>query len=332
MQGFPLAPRVALPLDLDDAAAVGGSTDGGYTLASAVTDIGLIALENSAGLGTIRGTIDAELPGGTLVVAGGSTGIADASGDFTIFNVAAGKQSVSGYKQGYNLSTDEADVQVGATASGVVLEQTSESTAVVSGTVQIVNGGGASETSVILVLEDTFEEKTARGEAPAGLRAYPVTGAFSIEGVPDGRYVVLAAFENDGLVRDPDTSIGGTELQRVTVAGQSVAIASGFKVTGALAVLLPGASGGDSVSGTPTFQWEDDSSEDLYRVEVFDAFGTVVWETMGNFDQGGSKPAEVAYGGPALEGGMIYQFRATSLKGGVPIASTEDLRGVFLYE
>jgi hypothetical protein len=40
----------------------------------------------------------------------------------------------------------------------------------------------------------------------------------------------------------------------------------------------------------------------------------------------------VVYGGPALEGGMIYQFRATSLKGGVPIASTEDLRGVFLVE
>jgi hypothetical protein len=29
---------------------------------------------------------------------------------------------------------------------------------------------------------------------------------------------------------------------------------------------------------------------------------------------------------------MIYQFRATSIKDGVPISQTEDLRGVFLYE
>jgi len=26
---------------------------------------------------------------------------------------------------------------------------------------------------------------------------------------------------------------------------------------------------------------------------------------------------------------MYYQFRATSIKGGVPIAATEDLKGVF---
>ena len=34
-----------------------------------------------------------------------------------------------------------------------------------------------------------------------------------------------------------------------------------------------------------------------------------------------------------LESGMLYQFRATSIKqGGSPIAITEDLRGVFLYK
>mgnify|MGYP003512945731 CR=1 FL=1 len=35
---------------------------------------------------------------------------------------------------------------------------------------------------------------------------------------------------------------------------------------------------------------------------------------------------------PALEAGMIYQFRATSIKDGVPISSTEDLKGVFIAE
>lgn len=37
------------------------------------------------------------------------------------------------------------------------------------------------------------------------------------------------------------------------------------------------------------------------------------------------------YGGPALEAGMIYQFRATSIKDGTPISQTEDLKGVFEY-
>ena len=39
------------------------------------------------------------------------------------------------------------------------------------------------------------------------------------------------------------------------------------------------------------------------------------------------------YGGPALKAGMIYQFRATSIKnGGSPISLTEDLKGVFVYK
>jgi hypothetical protein len=94
----------------------------------------------------------------------------------------------------------------------------------------------------------------------------------------------------------------------------------------------PGATDIDLVSGTPTFSWEDDSSEDEYLVQVFDALGNMTWETTGVFDPGGSAPASVAYGGPALEAGMIYQFRATSIKDGVPISSTEDLKGVFQYE
>ncbi len=55
--------------------------------------------------------------------------------------------------------------------------------------------------------------------------------------------VVLAAFENDGLVRDPDTSIGGTTIVHIEVmAGQTqVDLAESFKVTGALDVVSPGA-------------------------------------------------------------------------------------------
>jgi hypothetical protein len=196
--------------------------------------------------------------------------------------------------------------------------------------VQFVNAGGSTTTSVILVVNDTFDETLARGEAPPGLRVSGISGAWSIANVPNGTYAVLAAFENDGLVRDPDTSIGGTMIQRITVPDQLTV--DGFKVTGALDVVSPGATEAEIVSGTPTFTWEDDTSEDAYDVEVYDALGNLVWNTNGVFDPGGNDPATVEYGGPALTSGMYYQFRATSLAGGVPISRTEDLKGVFIAE
>ncbi|HQP36195.1 MAG TPA: hypothetical protein PLI95_13495 [Polyangiaceae bacterium] len=33
-----------------------------------------------------------------------------------------------------------------------------------------------------------------------------------------------------------------------------------------------------------------------------------------------------------LSPGMYYQFRVVSMKGGVPISATEDLKGVFVYK
>ena len=324
--GFPKAPRVALPLDLADA------TGEPLVVQSALSDVGLIALDDTAGLGSVSGVVDADLPGGTLVVAGGATGVADFDGSFTVFNVPAGDHTVRGYKQGLNLASADATITADADTPDVVLAQVGEATATVSGSVQIVNGGNASTTSVILVLEETFDDTLNRGEAPPGLRDGDVSGAFSFDGVPDGAYVVLAAFENDGLVRDPDTSIGGTQIVHIEVAGAAVSVAEGFKVTGALAVVSPGADDIEVVSGTPTFSWEDDSSEVMYRVEVFDALGNLTWQTEGDFDPGGNADATVDYAGPALESGMIYQFRATSLKDGTPISSTEDLKGVFVAQ
>lgn len=325
-QSFPMPPRVALPLDVAD------SVGTPLVLQQPNTDIGLVALTNAEGLGSIAGRVNADLPGGTLVEAGGVTGVADSEGAFVVFNVPAGSVTVSGYKQGYEFDAVAAEVVAAAETKNVILEANDTATVTVSGSVQIVNAMGGTSTSVILVLESTFIESLARGESPPGLRAADVTGEFSIEGVPNGDYVVLAAFENDGLVRDPDTSIGGTEIVHISVADADISIAEGFKVTGALAVVSPGAEGIETVSGDLVFTWEDDSSEDEYRVEVFDALGTMVWETTGNFDQGGSAPASVGYGGPALEPGNLYQFRATSIKDGVPISSTEDLAGVFLVE
>jgi hypothetical protein len=320
---FPRAPRVAVPIDVTTA------TGSPPSIASALTEIGLIPLDGDSA-GSVSGHVLSNKPGGTLVVIGSATGIADLNGAYTVFNVPPGSVTVEGYSPGVNLVSASADVTADAETAGVDLEVAGTTTAVVSGNVQIVNAPGGATTSVILAVESTFEEAVARGEAPPGLRAGNVSGAWSIAGVPDGTYVALAAFENDLLVRDPDTSIGGTELVHVTVAGADIALAEGFKVTEALTVIGPGADEPAEVTGPFELSWEDDSSEDSYNLAVFDALGNLTWETTGIVGPKGSMPVVVSYEGPALEPGMFYQFRATSIKDGVPISATEDLRGVFV--
>jgi len=81
------------------------------------------------------------------------------------------------------------------------------------------------------------------------------------------------------------------------------------------------------VTGTPTFSWADDSSEDQYLVEVFDSFGQRIWMNTMSGVSGGNP--SMAYAGPALQPGMYYQWRATSSKSQCELARSEDLRGVF---
>lgn len=321
--GFPVAPRSAVPVDV--------SMHDGGVVENAATDVGLIALEQTEGLGTIEGSVAAPRPGGALIVAAGVTGIAGHDGRFTVFNVPEGEREVRAYLVGYNLEAETVEVARGATTSGVDLGVLRAEAAAVSGKVSLVNPGDGDETSVILVVAETFVEAVARGEVPAGLRAEGVTGDFEISGVPDGDYFALAAFENDDLVRDPDVSQGGTDVVAVRVSGSDVVMDESFKVTGALAVTSPDAE--EVVTGTPTFTWEDDSGEEHYSVAVYDAFGTRIWIEENVPSVSGSTEVSVDYAGPDLISGLVYQFRATSYKnGGAPISTTEDLRGVFVYE
>jgi hypothetical protein len=329
---FPKTPRVPIPIDTSMA------TGDPLNVDTAATDVALIARPDVDGLGTIEGTVLAERPRGTLVVAGGEaeagggmSGIADFDGTYTIFDVPASTQTVRGYKVGLQLDSASADVPAGDTVTGVDLGDLGEATAVVSGKVEIVNPGDGSDTSIILVVDETFDPTFASGEAPPGLRLPNVSGEFSIDGVPDGNYAVLAAFENDFLVRDPDTAIAGTDIVHITVSGGDLALDQSFKVTGALDVVSP--DGEEVVSGTPSFRWIDDSGEDHYEIVVFDAFGNLVWEKLDVPGWTGDKEVVVPYEGPALEPGLLYQFRGTSIKkGGSPISRTEDLRGVFVYQ
>ncbi len=340
-QEFPTAIRPALPID----AAESVENEDGWLIENTLTTVALIALPGDVTLlGTITGAINAEPNAGLLVVAEGGdaayVGFSDSEGVFTIFNVPTGVYTVDGYAAGVQLDATNVDVGVGEVVTDVTLSESGTALSTVSGNVQIVNAPGGSVTSVVLAVESTFEEATARGQVPPGLRVGNVSGAFVIPDVPDGRYVVLAAFENDNLVRDPDENISGTQIVHIQVpdptTGNAVTITDGFKITEALAVVAPGTDGPEQVTTlTPTFEWADDSSEDGYTIRVYDAFGTELWndEIAG---VSGSETVTHTYAGPALEPGMFYQFRVWSFRapGGGDrsnISATEDLKGVFFF-
>jgi len=339
-QPFPAGPRPAVPI-----AATQIGEDG--VIDAPNTEAALLPLPHPEQYAfEIRGTISADSPGGTLVVAEGGAApapyaMASRSGEFVIFNVPSGSYELAGYKRGQQL--ERSSVLVGDASIGdVTLAASEQPLGGVSGNVNIVNAPGGSLTSVVLVPESVFDAHLERGPVPFGLRAPglpdapSVSGAFAIEQVPRGRYVVLAAFENDALVRDPDTSIGGTTIQTVAVeSSESVVMSQSFKITEHLAIIGPGADTPERVTGPVTFAWSDDSSEDRYELELYTALGDSIWEQRAVIAEHGGGTVELPYTGPALVAGMVYQFRVTSFRDrsgeSTAISKSEDLRGVFEY-
>jgi hypothetical protein len=332
---FPSGVRTALPIDLSASAA----SEDGWTVALPSTDLGLVEQPEGTGTASVHGTVETTQDGaGVLVVVEqggvGTTAIADIDGSYAVFNLDSGAADVTAYARGASYEHEVVELEDDAAAE-VDLARSDDATGAVSGDVQIVNAPGGAVTSVILVVESTFDEMLARGEMPPGLRAPSppadpnVSGSYGITGVPAGRYVLLASFENDDLVRDPDTSIGGTQIQHIEIASGETVSAEGFKVTEALGLTSPGSDAPEMVTQAPLLRWEDDSSEDAYSVEVFDALGQLVWSE--EIDGVSGDDPSLLYGGP-LERGMYYQVRVTSIKDGVPISRTEDLRGVFWME
>jgi len=347
-QAFPTAIRPALPVNALTATL--GTVDGEagaatteFVLENTLTTIKLIALPgDTSQLGSISGTIQAESNAGLLIVAEGGgaalTGFSDSAGVYTIFNVPAGTYTVQGYAAGAQLDAAMTTIEATEVKVNVDLIAADRPLNSITGSVQIVNATGGLLTSVILAVESTFVETAATGEVPPGLRVGEIDGAFTIENIPDGNYVLLAAFENDDLVRDPDESISGTQIVHLTVPdpdqGNVITFSDGFKITGALAVVGPGADGPEQITTTtPTLEWEDDSSEDGYEIHVFDAFGNEAW-TREIASVSGSETVTLTYDGP-LETGMFYQFRVTSFRERngprTAISTTEGLRGVFYY-
>lgn len=340
-QTFPQAPRAALPIMLSAATRVDAMEPVRYRVQNAATDVSLIALPaDQRGGVTITGKVSAPRADGVLVLAvagdrAQSSAVSDLDGSFVLFNVKPGAMRVEGYRAGVALTPTDVTVPA-AGLTDVVLMASSAALSTVSGNLSIVNATGGLTTSVILVVSSTFDAAVVRGEAPAGLRVANVSGAFQIPNVPPGNYRVLAAFENDQLVRDPDLGISGTDVVAVQVGstGAPVTLSQGFKVTGALAVVSPGAQAVEAVpAGALTLTWADDSSEDGYELRVYDAFGVLVHENKMVPRVSGGANVTYQLNAASFTPGMLYQFRVFSYRerqgGRTFISASEDLKGVF---
>ncbi|MFW5924771.1 MAG: carboxypeptidase-like regulatory domain-containing protein [Myxococcota bacterium] len=359
-QPFPKAPRTALPVNLDSATL--DEDNDQWVVQNAATDVGLVPLEGDVGdLGSISGVVElgGTVDGGVASVSGilvvaevdgeTITSVADEDGNFVLFNVPPGEVTVTAYGAGVNVEPQTITLEAGEDVTGITLTASTDGLSTVSGKLEFADASCGDVTSVILVVESTLEELVpgnpafVRGEAPPGLRVGDVMedpetqeAGFSIPNVPPGRYAVLAAFENDCLVRDPDEGIANTEVVVIEVPGDGSDVDAGsFKVTGAIEIFEPGATELEVIDDPePTFTWARDPSTESYELRVFDAHGNLVFENLAVPDPMGGETVSYTYDGPELEEGMIYQFRVLSvaLASGDYRSGTEDLLGVFQYD
>ena len=338
---FPSGVRVSLPINTSAATQANASSP--YVISGGQADIGLISLPSAMQGGpSVAGTVEVS-PGqvGVLVVAETTavpvSAIADTNGAFTLFNVAPGAVHVQAYSRGANYTAVDLNVQAGIDTTGLKINKYNGQTATLNGSVNLV-AGAPGPTSVVLLVESTFNATLVRGEEPPGLRAPDpgippnVTNAWSIAGVPDGRYVVLAAFENDGDVRDPDPNIAGTQIQHIAVSGGAVVNGTqpSFKVTSAVSMVSPGAGDAmDLTSSQPTFTWQAYASAHTYNLTLFDTMGNTVGPVISQTAVTGQNNS-ATYNGPPLSSGKIYQWRVMARgNAGNPISTTEELRGIF---
>ena len=342
---FPGGIRPALPIDLSTAALSGTS----WIVSGPLTALQLLPLVGG-GIAYVHGTV-ARAPGGAaqLVVAepvgGGTglTGVADRDGSYAIFNLALGTSYVvKAYAKGANY----VPVTTGVLANvdnTVSLALAGAAGATVSGDL-IFNNGATQNADVTLVIESTYLSTLDRGESAPGLTAHGVGNSpYTFTGVPDGKYVVLAAFGIDGNVRDLSSSSGMAAAPRVTVSGAPVT-ATSFKIVPAVDLLTIGGTtvGVDPIvvvsTAAPEFAWARgsvDAQAQTYRVLVFDSFGDQAWA----LDMDAAATDFAVYAGSTLQAGMPYQLRILAIKETIPVPSTfdqlsqtEDLAGVFTYQ
>jgi hypothetical protein len=366
-QPFPGGVRVAVPVSLASAT----HRDGRWTVASPLTDVGLLALSQAEAdlrSAALHGSVTVPPDrAGVLVVAEtgspakGTTAVASADGTYALLNLAPGDYTVKAYARGSQYESKAVTLAASEDAA-LDLARTGAAVAGVNGQVKLVGSMPAGETfhtSVILVLKSTFDDLAGSGQtlgrgdavpglrAPGGGAAPSVTSSYAIPGVPDGEYVALAGYENDGVVRQISGQ-GGTAPVFLTVAngvvtGDQVAggLVDEFKMVAAVPLYGPGGDAPEDVTGPVTFEWGDVSpTPTFYRVRLFDASGAESWSADLDPKVGGlcsSDRCSTAYptSAPALQDGLPYQLRVeawgTNSSLDVITSHTEDLRGIFTW-
>ncbi|HSI03655.1 MAG TPA: hypothetical protein VLC93_04230, partial [Myxococcota bacterium] len=196
-QEFPSPIRQAVPLTVTRA-------DDKDELPDNTRDVALLALAgvDPATLGSISGRAHQgdDGIGGALIVAEGTgasySAIADATGDFSVLNLAPGSYAVKGYLAGVAFTPVNAvTLASGEDKTGVdLVVDAAGQLFTLTGGIQIVNGQtSTTETLIVLALASTRE-------VPAGLSAMTAGHVFTIAGIPPGSYDILASYNNDDLV------------------------------------------------------------------------------------------------------------------------------------
>jgi hypothetical protein len=313
-QMYPAAYRPAPTIDLADATlTVRGDRFG---LTSAATQVALIPAP-TGGTATVSGHIALpDPPASVLVVAepqetteGGGVSLADSTGAFNVFGLLPGIYLVRGVSLGHAFRARNITLNVGERGTLDIPAEAGTGVRVIGG-VSLVGG----PTTASLAVAETFEPISPTAEiVPGTQRSLPSAGTFTIEGVPPGRYVVLAGFGIDGFQRAFTT---------IEVAGTDVTVPP-LTLAAALPIVGPGANGPEAVAVRPTIVWQAGGASD-YHVEVSDGRGVVIWD---RFLPGSA--TSVAYDGSFTLGGF-YQAHVTARDGaGLPLSRTDELRGVF---
>ncbi|MBI5479785.1 MAG: hypothetical protein HY906_13055 [Deltaproteobacteria bacterium] len=334
---YPGATRVSIPVTV--------SRDPLKALDPAQATIRIISMA-VAPKGAITGSVlqaDGKTPArGVLVVAEtsnlplvGFSAVSDTNGEYAMYNVESGSYMLSGLFAGMSFPQSNVSVSGSAVHAKLVADAT-PLLATVTGQVNIVSSGGLSSTNVVLRMRTTWD-------VPPGLQvAVSGGGGFQIPDVPTGIYEAVAGWGNDGLVLDPDPNIAGTQIQEISVVGQSppatVPLAGSFKVTDAVQILGPGATTNDETVGvSPIFRWKKYAQASFYKVYLWDGISPdAIWTLDGSVT---SITAEtVTYPGapdaPAIVPGLMYQWWVEAWADTPDVrelSHSEDQLGVFRY-
>jgi len=319
----------------------------------------LFPIDANLVVGAISGTVksNGHPVGGALVIARDAansyTTISAADGSYALYNVAEGEVDIAAYFRKRNFQTlSEVAVAADTTTAdqNLVADGNDAYGAIISGVLQFGAGGTAQTTDVTLIDRETREV------IPYMRKHTDSNNMYTMSGLPNGEFELVASMLNDGNVVDPDESVTlGAPLVTVT-DGVADPRTRNFKITGAVVMDIPSTPDDAMVpelTATPTFKWRSKSSyssADDFAIEVVNESGDVVWGGFGGLNPVEGVPAvtvsgdvySIDYEGPELQSGRYYQLRIYAMKnvsvsdlypnGYKLISVTENLDGVFKVE